>query len=89
LTSAVFIRNGERSKSSSLSEPSGAGQSQPEPQQQELVVEPLLNGDIKPGKTPVVSINSSQAADRDGAISPRTYAMVIRSFLEYVSGIHD
>ena len=33
--------------------------------------ESLVNGDIKPGKTPVVSINSFNA-ERDGATSPRS-----------------
>jgi hypothetical protein len=37
--------------------------------------EPLVNGDVKPGKTPVVSINSL-TAEREGAISPRTYSLV-------------
>jgi hypothetical protein len=68
---SIFSRNGERSKSSSLSEPSGGGVLEPQE------AEPLMNGDIvKPGgKTPVVSINSL-AADREGAVSPRSYSLV-------------
>ena len=37
--------------------------------------EPLVNGDIKPGKTPVVSINTVNA-DREGATSPRSTLVI-------------
>ncbi len=68
---SIFSRNGERSKSSSLSEPSGGGVAEPQE------AEPLMNGDmVKPGgKTPVVSINSL-ATEREGAVSPRSYSLV-------------
>lgn len=61
-----YVRSGERSKSSSVSEAAAVveeagGES----------TEPLLNGDIKAGRTPVVSINTLPA-DREGATSPRS-----------------
>ena len=75
MTKANFpvYRNGERSKSSSLSEPSGGG-GHGLAEEQELL---LVNGDMKPSviKTPLVSINSL-AAEREGAVSPRTYSLV-------------
>ena len=76
-------RVGERSKSCSISDPVPGV----EPEVKEP--EPLLNGEIKPGKTPVVSINNV-AAERDGAISPKTtlvssclFSVGFLNFVEY------
>lgn len=79
-------RHGERSKSSSLSEPNG-GHSGQEQQQHHHHHEPepllMVNGDIRPGgKTPVVSINSLPA-DREGAVSPRSFTMDANQKLTY------
>ena len=94
---ATFSRSGERSKSSSVSEvavptavveePAPAAPAVEAPVQTVPATpnEPLVNGDIKPGKTPVVSINSFNA-ERDGATSPRS-ALVSQSFLMKINPI--
>jgi len=90
-----IVRSGERSKSSSVSEvpvPTAAVEEPvavveaPVQTVTATTNESLVNGDIKPGKTPVVSINSFNA-ERDGATSPRstldgqklTYAQMIKA----------
>ena len=80
-TEPVSVSPKSRSKHSSVSETPVVSVERPlSPPSDGLVSPPLVNGEIKPGKTnvPIVSINANN--DRDsGSVSPRQQSMVSSS----------